>query len=101
MLAIPICGKAEKESGIGDDSRIVLDEWAGYFLAAAGLPLSWFHLVLTFVLFRILDIWKPFPVCRLQRLPGGLGIVADDVAAGIISGLLVRLIVPYSGVLTS
>jgi len=46
------------------------------------------HLCLAFLLFRIFDIWKPFPVNRLQNLPGGYGVVADDLGAGIYSGFI-------------
>ena len=50
------------------------------------------HLCLAFVLFRIFDIWKPFPLDRFQKFPGGWGVVADDVGAGIYAGLILFLL---------
>ena len=85
--AIPFCGVAERVLGVKDDGRIVADEWMLYPLAVIGLPLAehpWLILC-TFATVRVFDIVKPPPANRLQALPGGLGIVADDFAANIYS----------------
>ena len=62
---------------------MVIDEVAGQWIALLGSPPDWRHGLIALVLFRLFDITKPFPVRRLERLPGGWGIVFDDVAAGL------------------
>ena len=87
-----ICGRAERTLKSHDDSRIVLDEIVGYWVAAAWLPRTWTAALLAFVLFRFFDSVKLPPYKWLERLPGGAGIVMDDVGAGIVANLLARLI---------
>ncbi|HEX9792611.1 MAG TPA: phosphatidylglycerophosphatase A [Planctomycetota bacterium] len=74
---------AERFYGRKDPSAFVLDEVAGFLVAAAwpAFP-GWSHLVLAFLLFRWFDVWKPWPANSLQSLPHGWGIVMDDIAAG-------------------
>lgn len=86
-----ICGKAERILGGHDDSRIVLDEVVGYWTAIAFLPWTPRVLLAAFVLFRIFDACKLEPYRRLEGLPGGYGVVMDDVGAGVVANLLVRL----------
>lgn len=85
-LAIFLSDLAESRQVFGpgkDPSSIVIDEAAGMLLACLGMGLSpWWHLPLALAAFRFFDIKKPFPINRLQNLPGGLGIVVDDLAAG-------------------
>jgi len=76
-----------KDLGQRDPGRIVIDEACGQFIALFQVPGGWAPLAVSFILFRILDILKPFPIRRLERLPRGWGIMADDVAAGIVAGL--------------
>jgi len=68
----------------GEDPQwIVIDEWAGVFVALIGTDVSnWFHVVLAFAAFRLFDITKPGPVSMAEDLPGAFGIMADDVVAG-------------------
>ena len=66
-----------------DPSEIVIDEVAGFLLATALLPFSWLSFGLVFFLFRFFDILKPYPIKHLERLRGGIGIVADDLLAGL------------------
>lgn len=87
-----ICGIAEKSFKTHDDSRIVLDEIVGFWVAAAWLPRTWTAALLAFVLFRFFDAVKLPPYKHLERLPGGTGVVMDDVGAGIVANLLARLI---------
>ena len=89
-LSIFICGEAEMIFGNKDDQRIVLDEWVGYWTAAALLPRSAAYLVSAFVLFRIFDMWKSPPGRTLARLPGGPGVVLDDILAGIYTNLALQ-----------
>lgn len=78
--------------GKEDPSQVVIDEVAGFLTAMAFLPCQWTDIGLGFVLFRLLDIWKPFPARQMERLPGGVGIVMDDVVAGLYASLCVRVI---------
>jgi len=96
-LAIPfaiwIAGEAEQILGKKDPGVIVIDEIVGMALTLAGLPFNTTTAGLGFVLFRVLDITKPFPISFLERrLKGGTGIVLDDVAAGIIANITLRII---------
>ena len=87
-LAVPVCGRAEKSLGIKDDGRISADEWMLYPIALVGIPVSslpWWSMVVFFAVVRALDIAKPPPARGLQRIPGGLGIVVDDLAANLYS----------------
>ena len=97
-LAVFISGRAEMIYSKKDDQRIVIDEIAGFQVAMLPVAITGLHLCLAFVLFRIFDIWKPFPVSKLQDLPGGWGVVMDDVGAGIYAGV-VMLLLNYLGVL--
>ena len=91
FFAVYIADAAEKILKQKDPSCIVIDEIAGMMVTLIGLPFNPFTVVIGFIIFRILDILKPFPIRNLdERIPGGLGVVADDVAAGIIANLLLR-----------
>jgi phosphatidylglycerophosphatase A len=91
LFAVWIADAAEKILEQNDPGCIVIDEIAGMMVALVGLPLNPITIVIGFIIFRILDILKPFPIRDLdKRIPGGLGVVADDVAAGILTNLLLR-----------
>ena len=77
---------------MSDPSEVVIDEVAGFLLTMFLLPLSWLTLGLGFILFRVFDILKPYPIKQAEKLRGGLGIVMDDLVAGIYAHLCVRLI---------
>jgi phosphatidylglycerophosphatase A len=83
LCGIPAATIVERESGRIDPGFVVVDEAAGQWIALLWAPADWRHGLLAFVLFRLFDITKPFPVRRFERLPGGWGIVFDDVAAGL------------------
>jgi len=80
------------ELGRPDPRRIVVDEVCGQLLALAMFSASWPALAVSFALFRFFDIIKPWPIKRLERLPGGWGIMADDVGAGLAAAVLGRLV---------
>lgn len=89
--AIWLAHRAEKILGSKDARPIVIDEIAGYMVTLIGLPFDAFTAVAGFFIFRFMDIVKPFPIRRLEtHLPGGAGVVLDDVAAGIYGNLLLR-----------
>lgn len=75
-----------------DPKRAVWDEVAGVWLICVFLPKTLPWLAAAFVLFRVLDILKPWPIRRFERLPGGWGIMADDVAAGVIGAAALNLV---------
>jgi phosphatidylglycerophosphatase A len=83
VLGVPAATLVERESGRTDPGFVVIDEVAGQWIALVGSPADWRHGLIALVLFRVFDIAKPFPVRRFERLPGGWGIVFDDVAAGL------------------
>jgi phosphatidylglycerophosphatase A len=83
VLGIPAATIVERQSGRTDPGFVVIDEVIGQWIALFGSPADWRHGLIALVLFRLFDITKPFPVRRLERLPGGWGIVFDDVAAGL------------------
>jgi phosphatidylglycerophosphatase A len=84
-------GRYASELGLPDPRRIVVDEVCGQLIALAFLPGAWVPVGIAFALFRFFDIIKPWPIRRLERLPGGWGIMADDVAAGLAAAALARL----------
>jgi len=95
-LAMWAADHAERQLG-HDASLIVIDEYAGYVVSILLLPKSLFVLGAAFLLFRVLDIFKPFPARRTEALPGGVGIVMDDVVAGIYTNILLRVMLMAQG----
>lgn len=90
-------GSAAETLGRRDHPAIVIDEAAGQLLALAWLAPSWPAGLLGFLLFRVLDILKPWPLKALEHLPGGFGVMADDLAAGLLAGLAARLLLGLGG----
>jgi len=84
-LGVPAATIAARESGRKDPGFVVIDEVAGVWITLLGAVLhpDWKHIVTALLLFRVFDIWKPFPIRQLEKLPEGWGIVFDDVAAGL------------------
>ena len=103
-LAVASSHAAEKLQVFGgrpDPGQIVIDEAAGMLIALWGLgaPISWWQAGLAFAAFRFFDIVKPWPIDLCQRLPGGWGVVADDVAAGLYALGLVWIVRAVAGAL--
>ena len=95
-LAVRIAAEAEILLKQKDPGCIVIDEIAGMAVTFVGLPFNLTTALIGFIIFRILDISKPFPIRTLdKRVSGGVGIVIDDVVAGIFANLLLRLIYVY------
>jgi len=93
LCAIWIANEAEKILKIKDPGCIVIDEIAGIILTLFGLPFNITSVTAGFLVFRALDIWKPYPIRLLEnKFSGGIGIVLDDVAAGILSNLILRFL---------
>lgn len=84
LLGFYLCGKTARDMGVHDHPGIVWDEIAGYWLTMTALPTSWPWALAGFVLFRVFDIWKPWPISWLDRqVHGGIGIMVDDLLAGL------------------
>lgn len=90
LVAVWSAGVAVARTGIKDPSTVVIDEVAGYLVAVALLPTGWPTLAAGFVLFRFFDITKPPPCRQAEALPGGLGVVADDLVAGLMANMVLR-----------
>jgi phosphatidylglycerophosphatase A len=85
LIGIPAATIVAREAGREDPGFVVVDEVAGQWIALTGIHPNWRHAVLALLLFRLFDIWKPWPIRRLEALPEGTGIVLDDVAAGLLA----------------
>jgi phosphatidylglycerophosphatase A len=120
-LGVWSAARVAAHTGVADPQYVVIDEVSGQQLALV-LPLipvaiphfasrpdlsiyglffalslvNWKYLLLGFILFRVFDIWKPFPIRRLEKLPGGWGIMADDWMAGIYAAILLRLALHFN-----
>jgi phosphatidylglycerophosphatase A len=84
--------RIEQDRGVQDPPQVVIDEWVGQWLALLFLPRSGLILLLGFLIFRIMDILKPFPARESQAIKGGWGIMIDDVIAAVYTNLTIRLI---------
>lgn len=94
FFAIYISQEAEKLYGQRDPSRIVIDEMTGFLVVMAFIPPSLFSVAAGFALFRFFDIRKPFPIRILERrLPGGYGVVGDDIMAGLYGNVILQVLV--------
>ncbi|HEY1940027.1 MAG TPA: phosphatidylglycerophosphatase A [Candidatus Angelobacter sp.] len=91
FAGIPPSTVVARESGIEDPGFVVIDEVAGQMIALIGVSVHWKYLVAGFILFRSFDIVKPFPLRRLESLPGGTGIMMDDVGAGLYALALIQI----------
>jgi phosphatidylglycerophosphatase A len=83
--------------GAKDSPTIVIDEIAGYLLAMFLIPFAWWAVIAGFVLFRFFDILKPWPVNKLQDIPGGPGVMLDDIGAGIYTNVILQITVAIRG----
>lgn len=98
VVSIYICGESARQLKTHDHSGIVLDEICGYLVTMIWVPDSWLWLVLGFLLFRLFDIWKPWPIGLVDRkVQGGLGIVIDDVLAGVFAAMCLQLAILFMG----
>lgn len=89
-VGVAAAGRAERILGVTDPGRVVIDEVAGQMVALFFLSPTPVALAAGFLLFRVFDILKPWPASRLEGLPGGSGIMADDLAAGLYANLILQ-----------
>ncbi len=96
-LGVWISGKCENYLGRKDDQVIVIDEIAGFLITMFLIPFSFRFILLGFIFFRAFDILKPFKIEKIQKLPGGWGIMGDDLAAGILSNIMLYVSISMFG----
>ena len=99
IIGIPAATLVARSSGLKDPQFVVIDEVAGQLVALIAVPLAWKTFLAGLILFRIFDIWKPFPIRRLELLPEGTGIVVDDLGAGLYALAVMHLLLHF-GLLT-
>ena len=91
LLGIWLCGYTSRALGVHDHKGIVWDEVVGYLITMAMIPPTWLNICAGFVLFRLFDIWKPWPINLLDKhIHGGLGIMLDDVLAGLFAWCILQ-----------
>jgi len=92
-LGFLVCGAAEKIFQEKDSSKIVIDEVAGLLLAFWALPrLNWTLVIIGFFLFRALDAFKVYPADKLEETPGSIGIMGDDLVAGLYTNIVLQIV---------
>jgi len=92
VLGIWICGAASRQLGVHDHGGIVWDEFVGYWITMWAMPASWTWIAAGFVVFRVFDILKPWPISVLdKKVGGGFGIMIDDVVAGIMACITLHI----------
>lgn len=104
IIGIKICDVTSQDMGVHDHGSIVWDEFAGFWITMAIVPAlklpadDWKWLITGFVLFRFFDMVKPWPIGWLdKRMHGGLGIMIDDIVAGVMAGLCLYLVGHFAG----
>lgn len=96
IVGIPVCAHAARRMGVHDHPGIVWDEIVGYLVTMTFAPQGWLWIAAGFILFRLFDIAKPWPIRLLDRkVGGGFGIMVDDLLAGIFAAALLQLLVMY------
>ena len=96
-VGVAAASRAEAACGRRDPGLIVIDETAGMLLTLAAVPVGLGGAVVGFLVFRLFDVVKPFPARRAERLPGGWGVMADDLVAGLYAQALLRLLLWLAG----
>src|SRR5713226_437684 len=95
LIGIPAATRVARSSGLKDPQFVVIDEVAGQLVALIAVPLAWKTFLAGLILFRVFDILKPPPVRQLERLPEGLGVVVDDLGAGLYALIIMHLLLHF------
>ncbi len=90
LIGVAAADRTSKRASLKDPGFIVCDETVAFCLVFVATTVTWPTAILGFVWFRLFDIWKPWPIPRLERLPGGWGIMADDLLAGVYAALALQ-----------
>lgn len=93
LFALFVCDAYELQAQSHDSPEVVIDEVAGFLIAMTWLPYTWQAFVYAFLLFRVLDIFKPWPISALDKgVKGGFGVLVDDLVAGVLVNLIMQFI---------
>ena len=93
LFAIFVAHLYELQTGRHDDKEVVIDEVAGFLVTMTWVPFTWPYVVVGFLVFRLFDIWKPYPISYVdQRVGGGIGCVGDDLLAGILANIVLQFL---------
>lgn len=93
IFAIAVAHFYELQKGEHDSSEVVIDEVAGFLVTMVWVPFTWPYVLAGFLVFRLFDIWKPFPISYVDRkIGGGVGAVGDDLVAGILGNVVMQII---------
>ncbi|ETX12380.1 phosphatidylglycerophosphatase [Marinomonas ushuaiensis DSM 15871] len=96
LVGFYLCGKTSKDLGVHDHSGIVWDEFVGYWITMWLAPAGWEYIALGFVLFRLFDILKPWPISWIDKnVHGGFGIMVDDILAGAMSLVVLQALAHF------
>jgi phosphatidylglycerophosphatase A len=95
LFAVGVWSGTEAEHHFGgvDPAPVVMDEVVGMLITLAFIPVTWIGALAGFLVFRVLDVYKPWPAAGFERLPGGLGVMADDGMAAIYGNLVMRVLI--------
>ncbi len=97
-LGVYICDVTSKALGVHDHGAIVWDEFVGYFITMIAVPSGWAYIVVGFFMFRVFDVFKPWPIHILdEKVSGGFGIMIDDVLAGVYALVCIHILI-YFGI---
>jgi phosphatidylglycerophosphatase A len=91
FIGVFACTQYAKNLAEIDPSSAVIDEVLGMGVAMLAIPKQWPFAVMALILFRVFDIWKPYPIRRIEKLPGGWGIMTDDLVAGIYARIWIQI----------
>lgn len=91
LMGVVAAQRTARRCGLEDPGCVVCDEVAAFAIVFAMMPVTWTTAVIGFAWFRVFDIVKPWPICRLERLPGGWGIMADDLLAGVFAAAALHM----------
>lgn len=93
IFGIWVCGRAGDDLGVHDHGGIVWDEFVGFWVTMIAAPAGWQWIVAGFLLFRLFDIWKPWPISWADRqVSGGLGVMLDDIVAGGLAFVVLQIV---------
>ncbi len=94
IVGVYLCGKTARDWQVHDHGAIVWDEFVGFWITMIAIPVTWYWVLAGFLLFRLFDIWKPWPIRYCDRhVHGGFGIMLDDVIAGVFAWVCLALLV--------